>query len=229
MRHLSQERLSRLVDEVPEASEREHLRACDRCARELHALRDQTEALRALPSELPPPAGAWRGLERRLREEGLVRGGSARSRGARGSYVRARWLQAAAALVLFLAGSATGALSMRLIASPGSGADGPAGEAALSEVRTPEEATEVLRSAEERYVDALIRYREVAQGPDDDPEDPAGVADRYAALEGLLAASRAAIRQAPADPFFNGVLASTMAEREATLRRISTAAQDDWF
>ncbi len=228
MRHLSQERLSRLVDKVPGAGEREHLRACDRCARELRALREQTEALRALPPELPPPDGAWRGVERRLREEGLVGDGSARSTGA-GSHVRARWLQAAAALVFFLAGSATGALSMRLIASPGGGADGAAREVAIAEVRTPEEAAEVLRSAEERYVGALIRYREVAQGPDGDPQDPAGVADRYAALEGLLAASRAAIRQAPADPFFNGVLASTMAEREATLRRISTAAQDDWF
>jgi len=36
------------------------------------------------------------------------------------------------------------------------------------------------------------------------------------------------VRQAPADPFLNGLLASTMAEREATLRRISSS-QDNWY
>jgi hypothetical protein len=43
-----------------------------------------------------------------------------------------------------------------------------------------------------------------------------------------VAASQAAVRQAPADPFLNGLLASTLAEREATLRKISSGG-DNWF
>ena len=77
------------------------------------------------------------------------------------------------------------------------------------------------------YVNALAHYREVAadQGGDAAKADPRS---RFAALEYLVAASQAAVRQAPTDPFLNGLLASTLAEREATLRRISTQ-QQNWF
>ena len=63
------------------------------------------------------------------------------------------------------------------------------------------------------------------QGTDPSMVDQAG---RMAALEYLFAATQAAVRQAPADEFLNGLLAATFAEREATLRRISTR-QDNWF
>ena len=79
-------------------------------------------------------------------------------------------------------------------------------------------------------MDALMTYRELlgdaGAGAADGAEDPAA---RFAALEALVAASQEAIRHAPADPFFNGVLASTMAERQAAIRQISTSDDDSWF
>jgi len=90
-----------------------------------------------------------------------------------------------------------------------------------------EAAAQAVRAAEEMYVNALSRYRLLLEreGGDDVLGDPNS---RYAALEYLVAASQAAVRQAPADPFLNGLLASTLAERDVTLRRISTR-QDNWF
>ena len=73
---------------------------------------------------------------------------------------------------------------------------------------------------------ALTRYQALL-GPDGQTDvraDPS----RMAALEYLVAASQAAVRQAPADPFLNGLLASTLAEREATVQRLASR-RDTWF
>lgn len=220
MKHLNPETLARLVDEAPSPLEREHLQSCAACHRELEALKRQTEALRSLPDLRPPPED-WTMLESRLAREGLLRRGGFASGG---GTTTAPWLRIAAAVVVFLSGAGVGA------AAVGGGA-GPAGGgelAALTDARTPEEAADAVRQAEDVYVQALSRYREISgqQGPDPAAADPAG---RYAALEGILAASRAAVREAPADPFINGILVSTLAERQATLRQISTTDDDNWF
>ena len=54
-------------------------------------------------------------------------------------------------------------------------------------------------------------------------------ASRFAALEGIVAAGRAAVQQAPADPYANGVLVSALAEREAILRNASLTRGDGVF
>ena len=222
MKHLTLETLARLVDEAPSPSEREHLQSCATCRQELEALEEQTEALGSLP-DLRPPRGDWTMLEVRLAREGLLRSGV---RASGGGLLPAGWMQTAAALLLFLGGTGVGAAAVR-----GGAASDPAGTdlAAVERARTPEEAADAVRRAEEFYIEALSRYRELADAsePGTADGDPAG---RYAALEGILAASRAAVREAPADPFINGILVSTLAERDATLRRISTTADDDnWF
>ena len=101
------------------------------------------------------------------------------------------------------------------------------GSARFADVEDVEAAAQAVRSAELTYVNALTRYRQLVEqeGGDDVLGDPSS---RFAALEYLVAASQAAVRQAPADPFLNGLLASTLAERDVTLRRISTR-QDNWF
>ncbi|MFP3949120.1 MAG: hypothetical protein ACLFWG_10355 [Longimicrobiales bacterium] len=265
MRHLTDESLARLVDEQPTAAEEEHLRSCETCTTVLRELREQTEALASLPS-LRPPAGDWEELEARLVRKGLIGAGRlervrpetegmrrrtnlppgggppGRKKAGTGSLFRIPRLQAAAAVVLFLGGTAFGAWM-----TPGR--EGPTGEdppgvsagPAIDEVgnlggdatgalSSVDEAALELRTAEARYVDALTTYRELlrhADGSDGgDAENPAA---RYAALEALVAASQEAIRHAPADPFFNGVLASTMAERQEAIRQISTSADDSWF
>jgi hypothetical protein len=228
MDHLNIETLARLVDERPEAAEAEHLAACAACSAELRALQEQTEALSALP-EIFPPVGDWEALEARLRSEGLVRGQDLAP--ALGLGRTPRWMPAAAAVVLFLGGIAVGAgLEGRgaVGGTAGGGASGPGLElAAVARVSSVEEAAAAVRAAEQQYVSAVSRYRELLEreGGQDAAIDPFS---RYAALEHLVSVSQAAVRQAPGDPFLNGFLASVLAERDAAARVIS-ATRDNWF
>ena len=104
MLHLTLEDLARLADEAPLPKEAAHLRDCLVCRRELEAMRDQTAALAELPVRAPSDA-AWLALERRLLEEGLMR---APAPGVRRPVA---WpvLRIAAALALFVGGTAVGA------------------------------------------------------------------------------------------------------------------------
>lgn len=224
MEHLSIESLARLVDEPPRAEEAEHLTACVRCASELEALRAQTHALAALP-EIRPPLGDWEVLEARLRSEGLVQDTGVLSRLTLAQ--TPAWMRAAAALALFLGGSLMGANLTARQGGDASLADAATDVTRFASAATLEDAAGQVQLAEQQYVLALTRYRQLLEedGGDVGAGDPRS---RFAALEYLVAASQAAVRQAPADPFLNGLLASTLAEREATLRRISTR-QDNWF
>lgn len=229
MKHLSMETLARLVDERPEPAEAKHLAACVACAAELRALEKQTEALAALP-EILPPADDWDVLEARLRSEGLVRAsGLARELGLGRT---PPWVSAAAAVLLFLGGVGVGAGLPSLGSAPEAstarpsegGAELAAAPAASASV---EEAAAAVRAAEQRYVSAVSRYRQLLerQGGPNVTADPF---TRYAALEHLVSVSQAAVRQAPGDPFLNGFLASVLAERDAAARMVS-AARDNWF
>jgi hypothetical protein len=225
MEHLSTEDLARLVDEPARADEAGHLATCLVCTAELDAFRAQTQALASLP-EIRPPLGDWEVLEARLRSEGLVQDPGLLSR-----LNLARtpsWMRAAAAAALFLGGTLVGAsVASREGAERQMAATLPTDAAAFAEITDLDDAAAAVRSAEQGYVNALTRYRQLleAGGDGDGAGDPRS---RFAALEYLVAASQAAVRQAPADPFLNGLLASTLAEREVTLRRISTR-QDNWF
>lgn len=213
MEHLTAETLARLVDDTPQPEERAHLESCETCADELAALRDQTEALAALP-EIMPPIGDWGVLEAQLRSEGLVRDPALL--GKLGLARTPSWMPAAAAVVLFLAGAATGAGLVTKESAETS-----------STVATLQEAATAVREAEDRYVDAVSDYRAflAAEGIDDASADPY---TRYAALEHLVSVSQAAVRSAPGDPFLNGFLASALAERDAAARMVSLT-DDNWF
>lgn len=235
MGHLTVESLARIVSEAPYPEEREHLDSCPACQAELDALREQTESLGSLP-DLRPPAGDWEALEGRLISEGLVR--SSGISHARGRPWTIRWLQAAAALVLFMGGAALGSG----ITAGGDGEDSgdlagavsapgrelvPVGSGVAPPVDLTEAASAV-RLAERQYIDALVQYRQML----DAQEEPTLLGDptsRFAAVEAIVAAGRAALEQAPADPFVNGVLVSAMAEREALLRKTSLSPGDGVF
>jgi len=225
MEHLRPETLGRLVDEAPTESEKRHLDLCAACAGELEALRDQTEALAQLP-DLLPPVGDWEVLHARLVSEGLVRRDRALTRGLA---TTPTWMRAAAAVLLFVGGGAVGAAVVsRTSSTPAGDALGPAFTTLASRVATSDDAAELVRVTERQYMDALLRYRQMVEAESGeemilDPES------RFAALEYLVAAGQAALRQAPADPFLNGVLASALAERQAALRKISTGTADNWF
>jgi hypothetical protein len=222
MEHLSTETLARLVDHAAEPHESKHLAECMVCAGALQALKLQTEQLASLP-ELLPPLGDWEVLEAKLRSEGLVRDTGLFRR--LGLAETPPWMRAAAAAVLFLGGVGVGAG-----VAPGEGGPGDVTQMpslAFASAETVDDAAQAVRVAEQNYVTALTRYSQLleSEGTEGAVVDPRS---RFAALEYLLAASQAAVRQAPADPFLNGLLAATRAEREATLRQISTS-QDNWF
>lgn len=219
MEHLTIEALARLVDEPAQPEETRHLAACEECAAELTALRTQTEWLAALP-EILPPVGDWKVLEAKLRSEGLVRGPSVFQK--LGLARTPSWMPAAAAVVLFLGGTGFGAAL-----TSGGGATAPGVTATVAAAVTVDDAASAVREAEQQYVSAVSRYREVMeqQGGQVTEVDPV---TRYAALEHLVSVSQAAVRQAPGDPFLNGFLASALAERDAAARQVS-ANRDNWF
>ena len=207
-----------LLQARPSDAYRLHVYRLVQQAPELEAMRSQTVALGSLP-EILPPKGDWRVLEAQLRSEGLVsdpsivqRLGLARTPG---------WMKAAAAVMLFLSGAGTG-VAMTTIDTTTSGDMVVAGD--LSNV---EDAAFAVRSAEEDYVTAVARYRRLLanDGRGEISTDPVG---RYAALEHLVMVSQAAVRQAPGDPFFNGFLASAMAQRDAAAQMVSNK-RDRWF
>jgi hypothetical protein len=101
------------------------------------------------------------------------------------------------------------------------GAEAGAGQA-LAQTATVEDAATAVRVAEQEYVSAVSRYRELLGrgGIDAATADPFS---RYAALEHLVSVSQAAVRQAPGDPFLNGFLASALAERDAAARAVRPA------
>jgi hypothetical protein len=225
MEHLSIEELARLVDERPDAGEAAHLAACGVCADELEQLRGQTSELRSLP-EIMPPQGDWQVLEAQLRSEGLVKDPPLLER--LGLARTPPWMKVAAAALLFISGTGAGAAVTYASTSPAARSnDTIGGTVAHDEVRNVDDAASAVRTAEEQYVSAVVRYRELLaeQGIDDSGSDPIS---RFAALEHLVAVSQAAVRQAPGDPFLNGFLASAVAERDAALRTVS-ANRDNWF
>jgi len=223
MGHITLERLAQLVGDPPSPEEEEHLKRCSACRDELKGLKEQTEAIGSLP-DLRPPAGDWEALEARLAAEGLVRSSGLSRRPSR--WWSPGWLQAAAALILFLGGTAVGSGawgdggSEDLATTPPPGLELIPVGAQAQPVSNLAEAAAAVNTAEQQYMLALLQYRQIldAQGEPTYIGDPT---TRLAAIEAIVAAGRAAIQQAPADPYVNGVLVSALAEREAFLRKAS--------
>ena len=247
MSHLTLETLARLVDEAPDPTEAGHLDLCAHCRAELEALRADSAALSSL-ADPEPSLAQWLRLEDRLQREGLMR---------RGSRWQRPVLRMAAAIVIFLLGGIAATLVMRqqparyltkvdrpatsplqspaLEANPTAtlaaepvAAPQPAPQAAqlaavLPPPRTAEEAAERLRTAETNYLDALTRYTELSGRVE--AGDPVA---RLAALESIVATTRAALGRAPADPVINGYHLTAVAQRDAVLRQLS-AAEQTWY
>jgi hypothetical protein len=165
--------------------------------------------------------------------EGLIRSSGVAWRASH--WWSAGWVQAAAALVLFLGGTALGVGFTHR--DGGSGLAGglppsdlelvPVGAGAV-EISSLEDAAAAVHLAERQFIDALVRYRQLADAHGESTfiGDPTS---RLAAIQGLIAAGQAAIREAPADPYVNGVLVSALAEQEAILRNASLASGDRVF
>lgn len=245
MSHLTLETLARLIDETPDPTENGHLDNCEQCRAELEAMRADAAALQSLPD--PEPALAqWLRLEDRLEREGLIR---------RGWRWQPQVLRMAAAVVIFVLGGVSAALFMRQqpntywtqreptvpVAEPANVptinpaatlaekaiVPAPVGAApsitATRPARTAEEAATRLRSAEADYIAALSRFSELTGRTDEG--DPLA---RLAALESIVATTRAALTRAPADPVINGYHLTAVAQRDALLRQVGASGQT-WY
>lgn len=214
MSHLTIETLARLIDETPDAAESAHLEACADCRAELEGLKADAAALAELP-ELEPPSAQWLAVEQRLAQEGLLRMPQPHR-------MPARWLrpalQLAAALVVFVLGNYTAPLFR---AERGSQ---PAVSQAAPSPATSGDAATLVRNAEQAYLNALTQYAELTGRTE--ASDPVA---RLAALESIVLSTRAALGQAPADPVINGYHLTALAQREATLKQMATAAGKTWF
>jgi hypothetical protein len=103
MSHLNPEALARLVDEQPTHAEAAHLASCETCRTDLDAMREDVHALAMLPDMVSAP-DAWVALEARLLDEGLMRRRTP-------AFPASRYAQIAAAVVVFVAGTAAGRLT----------------------------------------------------------------------------------------------------------------------
>ena len=240
MSHLNLETLARLIDESPDPTEAGHLDICEACRTELEALRADAAALRMLPDPTPPIA-AWQSLEQQLQREGLMR--------------QSPWVQnlmrLAAVLVIFVLGTVVGVLLRRSPAPQQVATSTPTLSAPIQTVaqspvhldtpittvsqplnvaqRAPSNAQEAaaqLQQAEKAYVSALSQYSQFNTRAENSGDPVA----RLAALESIVATTRAALAQSPSDPVINGYHLTAVAQRDATIRQINASTkQQNWY
>jgi hypothetical protein len=227
-RHLTLEELARLVDEDPTPEEARHLDGCAECRVELTWMERQRGELALLPVLRPPP-DSWNELEERLASEGLL---SAR-RGSSGGWVGRPVFQMAASLVLLLVGVGVGMSLPGPASNPGSEFASGQLTGVEAEALSLDEAREWVEITEDWHRLALMQYRDQLASLGPAPTGDAGAGPdpetRHAAIEALMEAGQAALRQAPTDPFLNGLLLNVQVEREASREGMVHPARSQWY
>ncbi len=168
-------------------------------------MRELAAGLRGLP-EPPVPPAIWTGVVRRLAE------GQVAMRRPRFA-VRAP-LQAAAAVVLLLGGFTAGRLTAPERSLP-----------SLAQAERPGTLDAALRQVE-RTGDAYrqaVSHLQSFEGRGAPQQDARLVAERLAALDVLVGASRAALEVVPEDPVVNGYLYAAMQERQRLVASLASA------
>jgi hypothetical protein len=244
MSHLTLETLARLIDDAPDPTETGHLDICAQCREELEAMRADVSALHAMPD--PEPSSAqWIRLEERLEREGLLR---------RNWRWQPALLRMAAAIVVFALGGISAAVVLRSPNTeyltnnerPATTVEQPAVQinpattlaqhpistpapvtaaapTARQPARSAQDAARQLRTAESEYLAALTQFTQLSGRMEEG--DPLA---RLAALESIVATTRAALGRAPADPVINGYHLTAVAQRDALLRQVSASGQT-WY
>ena len=87
-----------------------------------------------------------------------------------------------------------------------------------------DEAAQLLREMEARYLEALTAYAELAL--DAEAGDPV---ERLAALQSIILTTQAALNETPTDPVINGYHLTALAQRDATLRQVAAASSERWY
>lgn len=218
MSHPNSERLAALADDTPTPIESAHITTCDACLAELVALRKLARMAAAAGALTDSPLSNFDALVPRLKAEGLIAGPARR-------VVIMRWtVRAAASLVLVSGGVIAGRLSMAqkaeappALASAVNGGSSVADAEPVSSFRTPDDAVKALSSSQQTYQSAAAYL--AAQ---DTTSHFIGLNEntyraRLTALDDIIAATRAALYQAPQDPVLNQYYQGTLSARQATL------------
>ncbi len=226
MERLKLEDLARLVDEQPTPQEQMILDEDPVLRRELETLKTQSRALRNLPAILPP-LGGWHELQQELVTTGLIRGH------APGGGFRRRWLQIAAAFVLFIGGTALGRVTATApgfdadaLRQASAGRNAPEAGSPSSATAAPASLDDARRAVEEAEREWRRAYRDHQElfytlNGQRLRRDPVA---RLAGLEALVATGEAAVQESPDDEFLNVLYVNTLMERQQTLHQISLEA-----
>ena len=214
MLHLDPERLASLADDEATAEEAEHLAGCRACRGE----RDSFRTLLAMAARLgsdrdSEPVSDWNAIAEQLQEGGLVRDSRT------GPRRSARWLQAAAAVLLVGAGAAGGYWGPMLAGRAGA----PAAMAILendSTFASEAEARQALERAQRQYLWASA-FLASQQGPSIEASDPEFYRARLAALDAMAGVARDAVYEAPSDPVISEYYLTTETARQLTLTQLS--------
>lgn len=253
--HLEAERLAALDHDVPTTDELAHLAMCGACRAERQAymaLQGMARAVAAPAAPHAPRLTEWDRLAANLRSEGLLTTPAGlisseqplvvRPLAASGAPVPARpvtvparaprpvWLQVAAAMVLVIGGALFGRLSSGApLLRGGSMATAPTAftPATLASAddgfASVQQASEILYRAQRDYERASLWLA----GNDTTAHDSDVYRARLAALDQMMAASRAALRDAPQDPVLNHYFLAAYTAREATLQALGGALPVD--
>ncbi len=224
MLHISAERLAALVDETALPDEATHLAACAHCERELGAHRRLVRLASSAGLQEQPPLSDWVSLGAMLKAEGLV--SAAPSAPSRPS--RAQWVMRIAAGLVLIAGSVvagrwTAGFGVSYNGAPVAATARQDATPPAASFDSPQAAMQVLTSAQQQYSDAAVYLA----GQDTTAHfiglNVNTYRARLSALDQIVAATRAALYQAPQDPVLNQYYLSAVAAREATLRQYKAA------
>jgi hypothetical protein len=247
MQHLDSERLAAFDHHAFTPEEHAHLAACTVCRHEVQAYALLVQMAGAVATrEATEPRHrlvSWEavadGLQQASTPDRLPAApprAAARTPGVSSPWWSRSSRRAAAAVVLMAGGAALGRVTS---GTPLLFADRPASAAAVlaeslgmgdvslrpatdggaGEFASVDQATGILKRAQRDYERASLWLA----ANDSTPHDPAVYRARLAALDQMMAASRAALRDAPQDPVLNQYYLAAFSAREATLQQLGTS------
>jgi hypothetical protein len=222
MSHLSAERLAALIDEQPTPAELAHLAGCTPCRRERGAYEAVSEMAKS-GLTLGTPLTSWNKLAPQLRHDGIVDNGRGVSRG---FIVSRGWLQAAAALLLLVGGTAIGRLSAGVpllrARGPGAGAAALTTEAAPTFHSVAE--AQALAARSQNVYQASMAFIASRDSSSLAISSPAAIKSRLATLDRVSQIVGAALEDAPYDSVINTMYLNAQGQREASMRQLSSAS-----
>jgi len=217
VKHCTIETLARLVDALPDPESRAHLERCATCRSQLNALRQQRQSLADLPFPAVP-AHLWPRIAAELARDS----GSSLRIAANDGFVP-RWRSTAwmrvAAVVIFLAGGASGSVVTRTMFASTSEKGGATEVDIVSSNPMTENSMDVSNS-----VDELARY--LGDMPDSLQRD---LVLRLSALEAVVSTTALAIRQAPGDPTLAAYHAAALNRRALLWQEVARGSGERWY